>query len=305
MARSLGDVEDDRYDRLGRGRPDDHFILAANLAGASDRQNGWHITLHVRTVHNRRRGLARLWLYGWRLTDHSRQCDHFGAGCNHPESEGPRGADETSRPVASAGLIGLGMDRAIQRRAMPTTLLLPLLLRLAGPIAFVTAAMAAGAMNRSIMVIPLLALAATATTIIIRMVSPFPSFDLKSALSPDAPEAKPSPYRGSVRRFVIGVVGYGFAFGIAAMVAALFQATEFQPQIQVSDLGYFVLPAIIAVIGASLGARIGVNQMAGMMDQMQGMFSQMQSNGQASDPVNDEDGFTFEGEIIDPDEPKS
>jgi hypothetical protein len=188
---------------------------------------------------------------------------------------------------------------------MPTTLLLPLLLRLAGPIAFVTAAMAAGAMNRSIMVIPLLALAATATTIIIRMVSPFPSFDLKSALSPDAPEAKPSPYRGSVRRFVIGVVGYGFAFGIAAMVAALFQATEFQPQIQVSDLGYFVLPAIIAVIGASLGARIGVNQMAGMMDQMQGMFSQMQSNGQASDPVNDEDGFTFEGEIIDPDEPKS
>ena len=184
---------------------------------------------------------------------------------------------------------------------MPNTLLLPLVLRLAGPIAFVIAAMTAGAMNRSIMIVPLLALVATATTVIIRMVSPFPSFDLKSALSPDAPIEKPSPFRGAGRRLLIGVIGYGVAFGIAALLAALFQATEFQPQLGFGDVGYLIVPGFIAVIGATIGARIGVNQMAGMMDQMQDMFAQMQT----PEAANDEDGFTFEGEIIDPDEPKS
>ena len=184
---------------------------------------------------------------------------------------------------------------------MPQTLLLPLLLRVAGPIAFVIAAMAAGVMNRSIMIVPLLALAATATTIIIRMVSPFPTFDLKSALSPNAPMQKPSAFRGAGRRFLMGVIGYGFAFGFAALVAALFQVTEFQPQLSIDDAGYFLVPGLVAVIGATIGARIGVNQMAGMMEQMQDMFAQMQT----SRAANDEDVFTFEGEIIDPDEPKS
>ena len=184
---------------------------------------------------------------------------------------------------------------------MPNTLLLPLIPRLAGPIAFVVAAMTAGAMNRSIMIVPLLALAATATTIIIRMVSPFPSLDLKSALSQGAALEKPSPFRGALRRLLIGVIGYGIAFGIAALLAALFQATEFQPQLGFSDAGYLIVPGLIAVVGATIGARLGVNQMAGMMDQMQDMFAQMQT----PDAANDEDGFTFEGEIIDPDEPKS
>ncbi|MEL6414014.1 MAG: hypothetical protein AAFQ15_03640 [Pseudomonadota bacterium] len=183
---------------------------------------------------------------------------------------------------------------------MPQTLLLPLILRVAGPIAFVLAAMTAGVMNRSIMIVPLLALAATATTIIIRMVSPFPAFDLKSALNPNAPQEKPSAFRGAGRRLIIGVIGYGFAFGFAALIAAMFQTTEFQPQIGVSDAGYFIVPGVIAVIGATIGARIGVNQMAGMMDQMQDMFAQMQSPGSA----NGDDEFTFEGEIIDPEEPK-
>ena len=184
---------------------------------------------------------------------------------------------------------------------MPQTLLLPLLLRVAGPIAFVIAAMVAGVMNRSIMIVPLLALAATATTIIIRMISPFPTFDLKSALSPNAPAEKPSAFRGAGRRLIIGTIGYGLAFGFAALVAAIVQATEFQPQLSLDDAGYFIVPGLIAVVGATIGARIGVNQMAGMMDQMQDMFAQMQTQ----NPANDDDGFTFEGEIIDPDEPKS
>ena len=184
---------------------------------------------------------------------------------------------------------------------MPQTLLIPIILRVAGPIAFVIAAMTAGVTNRSIMIVPLLALVATATTIIIRTVRPMPSFDLKSALLPNAPAEKPSAFRGAGRGLVIGVIGYGVAFGFAALTAALFQATEFQPQLSLDDAVYFLAPGLIAVIGATIGARIGINQMTGMMEQMQDMFAQMQTSGAA----NDEDVFTFEGEIIDPDEPKS
>ena len=163
------------------------------------------------------------------------------------------------------------------------------------------AAMIAGIMNTSLMIVPLLAITATVTTVVIRLFSPFPALDLKAALSPNTVSEKPSAYRGAGRRFLIGTVGYGFAFGFAALIAALFQTTEFQPQIGLSDLGYLIVPAFIAVIGATIGARIGINQMAGMMDQMQDMFAQMQAQGQQTD----DDAFTMEGEIIDPDEPKS
>lgn len=187
---------------------------------------------------------------------------------------------------------------------MPTTFLTPLLLRLAGPIAFVIAAMAAGAMNRSVMIIPLLALAATATTILIRLVSPFPALDLKSALSPDASPPKNVAFRGAGRRLLIGTVGYGFAFAFAAVVAAVFQATEFQPRLSLDDSGFAVIPGIIAFVGALVGARIGVYQMAGVMDQMQDMFAQAQ-NPSGTAPTEGKDVFTFEGEIIDPDKPDS
>lgn len=185
---------------------------------------------------------------------------------------------------------------------MPSALFLPILLRLAGPIAFVIAAMTAGAMNRSFVIIPLLALAASLTTILIRVVSPFPALDLQTALNPDAPPQKSSPFRGVGRRLIIGLFGYAFAYGFAAVIAAVFQSTEFERQLSSGDVGYLLIPGIIAFFGALLGARLGVNQMAGMMDQMQDMFSQMQAR---ANPQGEDETFTFEGEIIDPDEPKS
>lgn len=185
---------------------------------------------------------------------------------------------------------------------MPTSFLIPVLLRIAGPIAFLIAAVTAGVMNRSFLLVPLLAIVASLTTIIIRKVSPSPVSDLQSVLSPDAEVPPQNIFRGAGRRFGIGLVGYAIAFGLAAWIAATFQTTEFEPQLMLSDGIYLIVPTVIAMIGAWISARIGMNQMAGMMGQMQEMFAQMQAA--QAEQAGDEAAFTVDGEVIDPDPEK-
>ena len=182
---------------------------------------------------------------------------------------------------------------------MPVALLFPILLRVAGPIAFVLAIATAGAMNRSFILVPLLAAAASLTTIVIRTVTPSPALDLKAALTPDAEQRPHNPLRGTGKRFAAGLVGYTIVFGLAALVAAIFRTTEFEPQVMLVDAWFAIIPAILAFAGAWISARIGLNQMAGMMDQMQDAFAQMQSGQRSGDP--EDDAFTVEGEVIDPD----
>ena len=182
---------------------------------------------------------------------------------------------------------------------MPSALFLPVFLRLLGPIAFVVAAIVAGILNRSIMIVPLLALTATGAAVLLQMVSPSPMADLKDILNPGAQPQPASPFRGLGRRIGLGVLGFGAVFGLSALIAAVFQATEFEPQIRAFDFGLLVIPALLAFFGGSLSARIGRNQMVGMMDQMQNMFSQMQTPDQPGSAS--EDAFTVEGEVIDPD----
>lgn len=185
---------------------------------------------------------------------------------------------------------------------MPTAFLIPILLRLVGPIAFLIAAITAGVMNRSVLLIPLLTVAATLTTIVIRKVSPSPVSDLKSVLSADAEPERPSIFRGAGKRFAIGLVGYGLAFWLAAMIAAIFQTTEFEPQVMISDTTYLLVPTIVAVIGAWISARIGMSQMAGMMSQMEDVFSQMQTAQSQTAQDGEDEAFTVDGEVIDPED---
>ena len=184
---------------------------------------------------------------------------------------------------------------------MPVAFLFPILLRLAGPLAFAFAAIAAGVMNRSFIIVPLLAVIASLTTVIIRKVSPSPAMDLKAMMTPDAAPQPANPFRGVGRRFAIGLVGYAVLFGLAASIAAIFQTTEFEPQLMPTDMWFTGIPAVIAFVGAWVSARIGLNQMASMMGGMQDVFNQMQS-GPDTATADDEDAFTFEGEVIDPDE---
>lgn len=186
---------------------------------------------------------------------------------------------------------------------MPTSFLVPILLRMAGPVAFLTAAISAGVANRSVLLIPLLVVAATLTTILVRTISPSPVSDLQSVLQPGEEAPPANPFRGTGRRFAIGLVGYALAFGLAAWIAAIFQTTEFEPQLMMSDTIYLIVPAIVSVIGAWLSARIGLNQMAGMMSQMQDVFAQMQAAQAEQQGANGEDSaFTVDGEIIDPED---
>jgi len=187
---------------------------------------------------------------------------------------------------------------------LPFALILPVLLRLAGPIAFVLAALSAGVMNRSAMIIPLLAVAATLTTVLVRKFSPSPALNLQAMLNPQASTKPESIFKGLLPRFGAGLVGYGLAFGFAALVAALFQVTEFEPRLLVTDTAFLIVPAILACFGAYMSAQMGLNQMANMAGQMQSMFSDIQ----AQQAANDESGdapFTFEGEVIDPDDDAS
>ncbi|MEO1552590.1 MAG: hypothetical protein AAFR82_01555 [Pseudomonadota bacterium] len=171
---------------------------------------------------------------------------------------------------------------------------------MAGPIVFIIAVAIAGAMNRSFILVPLLALAATITTAIIRTVTPSPAMDLKAVLTPETEQRPHNPLRGSGKRFVAGLIGYAVVFGLAALIAALFQITEFEPQVMLEDSWFAIVPAAIAFIAAWLSARIGLNQMAGMMDQMQNVVAQMQAGQQPGAPEGD--AFTVEGEVIDPDQ---
>lgn len=186
---------------------------------------------------------------------------------------------------------------------MPPALLFPMLLRVAGPIAFFIAVAAAGILNRSFILVPVLALTATLTTVVIRHVTPSPALDLKDMLSPDAQPQPNNPLRGMVPRLAMGLVGYAFIFALAAGIAAIFQTTEFEPQLMAVDAWFATVPALFAFVGAWISARLGANQMASLMGQMQEAFSQMQAGQQASE--SEDDAFTVEGEVIDPDKPDS
>jgi len=180
---------------------------------------------------------------------------------------------------------------------MPTSFLFPILLRLAGPLAFLAAAIVAGVMNRSVLLVPVLTVVATVTTLVIRKVSPSPVTDMKSVLAPDASPEPASLFRGMGRRFGLGLVGYGVAFGLAALIAAMFQTTEFEPQLMMSDSIYLIAPTLVAIVGGWISARVGMSQMASMMGQMQEMMAQMQA---AQDAQSDAEAFTVDGEVIDP-----
>lgn len=199
-----------------------------------------------------------------------------------------------SRPLAALRI----HHHQRERPTMPTALLLPIALRLAGPVAFICAALAAGVLNRSFIIVPLLAIAASLTTVLIRAVIPSPISDMESLLNPDAPVRKKSAFQGMGRRLGLGIIGYALVFGFAALIASIFQATEFEPRLLPSDVGYLAVPAALALVGAWLSARLGVSQMAGMMGQMQDMFAQMQAQ---QNPSESDDPFTVDGEIIDPD----
>lgn len=181
---------------------------------------------------------------------------------------------------------------------MPAALALPLMLRAAAAIIFLVAVIAAGIMNRSVFIVPLLAVAATLTQFLVSKIIPSPLTDLKAGLNPQAP---PTPALTKLTRgVIIATFGYGILFVFTVFISALFQETELAHNFTRTDLYLIAIPAIGAAILSLINARIANAQMATMMSGVQAMYAQMNPDGPPN-PANDDDAFTIDGEIIDED----
>lgn len=177
------------------------------------------------------------------------------------------------------------------------TLFRSLLIYLCGPLAFIASVGLAGILNRSLLLVPALALTATATSVLLRSLIPSLRSGLQMILRRQEPVAKVAILSGAIRGFVLRWLGYGAVFFSAAMLAALFQATDFAPRIERSDLWFLCLPVAIAIPSRWLSHQLGVGRAVKMRPPMRSVFERAQTG---SHPHTDstQAPFTIEAEII-------
>ncbi len=182
---------------------------------------------------------------------------------------------------------------------MPQAFALPIILRLLATAAFLIAAAYAGAINRSFLIVPLLAISAVAAQTVASLIAPSPITGLKAAFDPGAIE--PPLAKKAGKGFAGSLIGYGIVFALSAGIAALFQETEFVRGIELQDLMLSGGAGLIALSCSVLSSKLGASQVVGVMQSMQTAFAEMK----ATSDHHDDDSFTVEGEIIEPDEPRS
>ncbi len=180
---------------------------------------------------------------------------------------------------------------------MPISLALPIFLRLAAALVFVVAVIVAGVMNRSIMMVPLLAGAATLTQWLLARIAPGPMASLQSSLG-GAPQG-PVPLNRLGGRFIAGVFGYGLLFILTVFISALFKETELERILTRTDLSILAIATGLAILLSLLNAHFGSKQVAGMMGDLEATFADMQRQQER------EEAFTVEGEMIDPEDQRS
>ncbi len=182
---------------------------------------------------------------------------------------------------------------------MPFVLALPIILRIASTLVFLVAVIVAAALNRSVMMVPLLAAAATLSHWVAGKFVPNPLSNLEGATSIRTPMGN---LLGRLApRFLVGVFGYGILFALAVLISAVFQETELERAITRTDFIIIGVASVIAIILSVINAYTAATQVTGIMSDLQQAFSDMQ-DGQGPDQDGGETPFTFEGEIIDPDD---
>ncbi len=179
---------------------------------------------------------------------------------------------------------------------MPLFLALPIILRIASTLVFLVAVIVAAVLNRSVMMVPLLAAAATLSHWVAGKFVPNPLSNLAGATRIRMPMSS-LPGR-LVPRFLIGVFGYGILFALTVLISAIFQQTELERAITNTDFIIIGVASAIAIILSVINAYTAATQVTGIMADLQQAFGDMQ-DGQVPDG---EEPFTFEGEVIDPDD---
>lgn len=179
-------------------------------------------------------------------------------------------------------------------RAMPVNLMLPVLLRVLASAAFIVAVIYAGIANRSVLIVPLLAFAAASIQWLVSVIAPSPITGLQQMVSPEAPPPNPAVKFG--RGIGVALVLYLVLFCLSALIAALFQETEFARRLESADLWIAGIPALVAFAASVLSAKTGTSQVAGMMEDVQKAFADMQAQ-QAQQDMAADDDFIVEGEF--------
>lgn len=177
---------------------------------------------------------------------------------------------------------------------MPFQIALPIALRLGAALVFLIAVIVAGAMNRAVIIVPLLAGAATLVQYIAARIAPSPIAQLGAALNATTPSV-PSLNRLWIS-FLLGSAGYAVLFIITVFLSAMFQQTELARALGWTDLWILLVPSVTALLLSVINARVSASQVNGMMSNLNSAFGETSS----SSP---EEPFTVDGEVINPSDP--
>lgn len=184
---------------------------------------------------------------------------------------------------------------------MPGPLKLALALKALGGLAFLIAIIAAGAMNRSVGVVALLALAMT-------LVGLYGSKGQAGMAALQAqlqggPAPEPKSFVSQLASgFVVRLIGLGVVFGLTVLISALFRETSLERTLDRTDILLVLVPTAIAFGGALMSQRM-MARMGGDMMGMMAQFAQQMQAAQAGkqDPVDDD--TIIEGEFTETDKP--
>lgn len=151
---------------------------------------------------------------------------------------------------------------------MGSQLRFALALQLGSSLVFVVAAIVAGAMNRSVPVVLMLAAAMTLCGIVVK--SSGRTAGLGGLMGGDAPA---SPWSGALQGFIGRVIGLGLIYGLTVLIAAIFRETEIEQRV----LGFDVILVGVATGVALVCALVAQRIMMAQGDALQSMMAQFQS----------------------------
>lgn len=199
---------------------------------------------------------------------------------------------------------------------MPSQMKYALALKFLGGIAFLAAIITAGAMNRSLGIIPLFAIAMTLAALILRR-NATPGLDLAAMLGQaKADDGPPGFFDGALNMFVQRLIGVAVLFGLTVLIAALFRETSIDRVVDGTDMLLIGVPFAITLASGYASQRMLASMgdgLAAMMAQMQQRMASMQTSrgmggtGPGMDPgrpANDDDVIDGEFTEIDENRPK-
>lgn len=181
---------------------------------------------------------------------------------------------------------------------MPQALKLNLILRAVAVLVFPLATILAAMLNRSVLMVALIALAMTVSGIIAQRRGALSEIALRDPAAPEPPQRQPLPFGRIATRFIARVFGLSGIFIVALGLTALFTETDLARRLNGTDLALFAIPFLIALACQEIARRQTAHQMESALGAVQSILDPGPASG---------DGPIIEGEVVSdrgPDEPQ-